>query len=199
MRTLICEGIGAFIVVESWPLFSWLVDGAFIKPLPNPCFARVMVFVPSAINPMTGSRWTFCCLWGRSPLDDYCFLLMDRTVPLGATSPDSFLFLACDLINALFLASSISVKKDGWSYQLKVKAFYTRWRLTDLRLWILALYLTASGVDSGPSQYQWMVSGFTNFAQVLSPGLVFEKIFSRKLNSSILTCGHRLTAEEMDG
>ena len=46
---------------------------------------------------------------------------------------------------------------------------------------------------------QWMVSRFNNFAQVLFSGLVFEKIFSRKLNSLILTCGRRLTTEEMDG
>ena len=80
----------------------------------------------------------------------------------------------------------------------KAKRQYCKIRLTKLHLWIIALYLTASGVGSVPSQYQWMVSRFTNFAQVLSSGLVFEKIFSRKLNSSILTCGRRLTAKEMD-
>ena len=43
-----------------------------------------------------------------------------------------------------------------------------------------------------------MVFGFTNLAQVLSSGLVFLQIFSRKLNSSRLTCGRRLPAEKDD-
>ena len=81
----------------------------------------------------------------------------------------------------------------------KSKSQLSKIRLTDLRLRILALYLTASSVGSGPSQYQWIVSGVTNFVQVLSAGLVLEKIFSRKLNSSRLTCGRRLTAKEEDG
>jgi len=80
----------------------------------------------------------------------------------------------------------------------KAKNHLRKIRLMDLRLRILALYLTASGVGSGLSQYQWIVSEFTNFGQVLSSGWVFEKIFSRKLNSSILTCGRRLTAREKD-
>ena len=81
----------------------------------------------------------------------------------------------------------------------KSKSHLSKIRLTDLRLRILALYLTASGIGSGPSQYQCIVSGVTNFAQVLSSGLVLVKIFSRKLNSSRLTCGCRLTAKEKDG
>ena len=71
--------------------------------------------------------------------------------------------------------------------------------MTDLRLRVLASYLRAVDVGSGPSQYQCMVLRLTSFAQVLSSGYVFEKIFSRKLNSLISTCGRRLTVEKKDG
>ena len=71
-------------------------------------------------------------------------------------------------------------------------------KMTDLRLRIFTSYLRAAGVGSSPSQYQCMVLRLTSFAQVLSSGLVFEKIFSRKPNSSTSTCGHRLT-EKKDG
>ena len=70
--------------------------------------------------------------------------------------------------------------------------------MTDSRLCILSSYAMASQVGSGPSQYQCIVFGFTNLAQVLSSGLVFLQIFSRKLNSSRLTCGPRLPAEKDD-
>ena len=70
--------------------------------------------------------------------------------------------------------------------------------MTDLRLRVLASYLRVAGVGSGPSHYQCMVLGLTSFAQVLSSGWVFEKIFSRKLNSSISTCGNRLIANKKD-
>ena len=69
---------------------------------------------------------------------------------------------------------------------------------TGLRLCTRSSYLIASWVGSGPSQYQCIVFGFTNLAQVLSSGVVFLQIFSRKLNSSRLTCGHRLPAEKDD-
>ena len=91
------------------------MDGAFIKPLPDPCFAGVTVFVPSTINPTTGSNGTLGFLSGRSPLDGY-FLFIDgilELVPLGAILLVSFFLAACDLINALLLASSISIKEDG--------------------------------------------------------------------------------------
>ena len=68
--------------------------------------------------------------------------------------------------------------------------------MTDLRLCILSSYARASRVGSGPSQYQCIVLGFTNLAQVLSSGLVFLQISSRKLNSSRLTCGRRLPTEK---
>ena len=80
----------------------------------------------------------------------------------------------------------------------KNKGRLNRIRTTDLRLRILALYLTIAGVGSGLSQYQWMVSSVTNFAQVLSSGLVLAKILSRNLNSSKLICGRRLIAKEED-
>ena len=69
---------------------------------------------------------------------------------------------------------------------------------TGLRLCTRSSYLIASWVGSGPSQYQCMVFGFTNLAQVLSSGVVFLQIFSRKLNSSRLTCGRLLPAEKDD-
>ena len=68
----------------------------------------------------------------------------------------------------------------------------------DLRLRTFASYLRAAGVSSGLSQYQYMVLRLTNFAQVLSSGLVFKKIFSKKPNSLTSTCGRRLT-EKNDG
>ena len=68
--------------------------------------------------------------------------------------------------------------------------------MTDLHLRIFALYLRAAGVGFGPSQYQCMVLRLTNFAQVLSLGWVFEKIFLRKPNSLTSTCGRRLTAKK---
>ena len=68
--------------------------------------------------------------------------------------------------------------------------------MTDSRLCILSLYAMASRVGFGPSQYQCIVFGFTNLAQVLSSGLVFLQISSRKLNSSRLTCGRRLPTEK---
>ena len=40
-----------------------------------------------------------------------------------------------------------------------------------------------------------MVLRFTNFAHVRSSGLVFEKILSKKLYSSISTCGRRRTVK----
>ena len=92
--------------------YSWLVDGAFIVPLPALCFTGVTVFAPSAISPTTGSKGTLGFLARRSPLGGY-FLFMDgllEPVPLGATSPVSFFFVAYDLISALLLASSISEK-----------------------------------------------------------------------------------------
>ena len=66
----------------------------------------------------------------------------------------------------------------------------------DLRLCTLSSYTMASRVGSGPSQYQCIVFGFTNLAQVISSGLVFRKILSRKPNSSTLTCGRRLPAKK---
>ena len=103
---------GEFVWRRRGEGFSWLVDGAFIKPLPDPCFIGVTVFVPLAINPTTGSRETFYCFWGRSDLDGG-FLFIDGAVPLGTTSPDSFLLATCAFIRALLLASSIFAKKDG--------------------------------------------------------------------------------------
>ena len=70
--------------------------------------------------------------------------------------------------------------------------------MTDSRLCILSSYAMASRVGSGPSQYQCIVFGFTNLAQVLSSGLVLLQISSRKLNSSRLTCGRRLPTEKDD-
>ena len=81
----------------------------------------------------------------------------------------------------------------------KNKNCSNKMRTTDLHLRILALYLTAVDVGSSSSQYQWMVSSVTNFAQILSSNLVLVKILSRKLNSSRSTCGCHLTAKEEDG
>ena len=69
-------------------------------------------------------------------------------------------------------------------------------KMTDLRLQIFAPYLRAAVVGSGSSQYQCMVLRLTIFAQVLSSGWVFEKIFLRKPNSLTSTCGCRLTAKK---
>ena len=91
-----------------------MLDGAFIKPLPAPCFIGVAV-LPSAISPTTGSKETLGFLARRSPLGAD-FLLIDgliATVAEEATSPDSFFLVACALINAFLLASSISVKLNG--------------------------------------------------------------------------------------
>ena len=96
---------------------SYVVDGAFIRPLPTPCFTWVTVFAPSAISPTMGSKGTLGFLAGRSPLGSY-FLFVDgllEPVPLTATSLVSFFFATCDLISALLLASSISIKMDGQS------------------------------------------------------------------------------------
>ena len=71
-------------------------------------------------------------------------------------------------------------------------------KMTDLRLRIFASYLRVASVGSSSSQYQCMVLRLTSFAQVLSSGLVFEKIFSRKPNSSTSTCGRRLTEKKDD-
>ena len=35
--------------------FSWVVDGPVIRPFPALCLAGVIVFLPSAFNPTTGS------------------------------------------------------------------------------------------------------------------------------------------------
>ena len=59
--------------------------------------------------------------------------------------------------------------------KMKIKTVRIRVKMTDLRLRIFSSYLTAAGVGSGPSQYQWMVLSVTNFAQVLSSGRVLEK------------------------
>ena len=83
--------------------------------------------------------------------------------------------------------------------KLKNEDRLNRMRTTDLRLQIFTLYLTATGVGSSLSQYQWMVLSVTNFSQVLSSGWILEKIFSRKLNSSRSTCGHHLTVKKKDG
>ena len=72
-------------------------------------------------------------------------------------------------------------------------------KVTNLRLRVLASYLRAVGVGFSSSQYQCMVLRLTNFAQVLSSGWVFEKIFLRKPNSSTSTYGRRLTAKKKDG
>ena len=68
-------------------------------------------------------------------------------------------------------------------------------RLTDLRWQVRSSYLIAAGVGSGPSQYQWTVLRLTSLAQVRSSGLDFAKIISRKLYSSISTCGRRCTVK----
>ena len=80
--------------------------------------------------------------------------------------------------------------------KMKIKTVRIRVKMTDLRLRIFSSYLTAAGVGSGPSQYQWMVLSVTNFAQVLSSGRVLEKKNSRKANSLISTWGRRLTAKK---
>ena len=80
--------------------------------------------------------------------------------------------------------------------KMKIKTVQIRIKTTDLRLRIFSSYLTAAGVGSGPSQYQWMVLSVINFAQVLSSGWVLEKKNSRKANSLISTWGCRLTAKE---
>ena len=80
--------------------------------------------------------------------------------------------------------------------KMEIKTVQIRIKTTDLRLRIFSSYLTVAGVGSGSSQYQWMVLSVTNFAQVLSPGWVLEKIFSRKANSLISTWGRCLTTKE---
>ena len=71
-------------------------------------------------------------------------------------------------------------------------------RTMDLRLWILASYLTAAGIGSGPSQYQWMVSSVTNFAQVLSSGGLVKNSL-KKVELLKINLWTRLTAKEEDG
>jgi len=80
--------------------------------------------------------------------------------------------------------------------KMKIKTIQIRVKTTDLRLRVFSSYLTAAGIGSDPSQYQWMVLSVTNFTQVLSSGRVLEKKFSRKANSLISTWGHRLTAKK---
>ena len=80
--------------------------------------------------------------------------------------------------------------------KMKIKTVQIRIKMTDLRLRIFSLYLTATGIGSGPLQYQWMVLSVTNFAQVLSSSWVLEKKISRKANSLISTGGRCLTAKE---
>ena len=140
------------------------------------------------------------------------FLLLKRTVPFGRLLPfyrqsHPFGNHLAGLLSPSSLCfnqrpplSVVHLCKEGWMKLLtsKAKSHLSEIRSTDLRLRIFALYLTASGVGLVPSQYQWIVLGFTNFAQVLSSGLVFWKIFLRKPNSSVLTCGHRLIAKEKD-
>ena len=48
--------------------------------------------------------------------------------------------------------------------KLKNDNLLNRMRTTDLRLRIFASYLTATGVGSSSSQYQWMVLSVTNFS-----------------------------------
>ena len=82
-----------------------------MRPLPTPCFTGVTVLL-LAISLATGSREALGFLAGRFPLGGG-FLFMDgllATVAVGAMSPDSFFFAACDLISALLLASSIFEK-----------------------------------------------------------------------------------------
>ena len=91
-----------------------MVDEAFMKPLPTPCFTGVIV-LPSAISPTTGSKETFGFLAQQSPLG-VGFLFIDRLlaiVAVEATSPDSFFLVAYDLIKALLLATSISENVNG--------------------------------------------------------------------------------------
>ena len=47
--------------------FSWVVDGPVIRPFPAPCLAGVIVFLPSASNPTTGSS-TVLGFLGRKTL-----------------------------------------------------------------------------------------------------------------------------------
>ena len=54
----------------------------------------------------------------------------------------------------------------------------------------------AARVGSGPPQYQWTVLMLTSLAQVRSSGLDLARIFSRKLNSSVLIWGRRQTKKE---
>ena len=94
--------------------FSWVVDRAFMRPLPALCFTGVIV-LPLAISPTTGSRETLGFLVGQSPLGGG-FLFMDgllATVAVRAMSLDSFFFAAYDLISALLLVLSIFEKVNG--------------------------------------------------------------------------------------
>ena len=67
--------------------------------------------------------------------------------------------------------------------------------MTDLRWCTRVSYLMASGVGSGPSQYQLRVFNITNLAHVLSSSLVLLKILSRKLHCLRVIYGHRQTAK----
>ena len=64
-----------------------------IRPLSAPCFEGVIVLVPSAIRPTTGSNETLGLLGARFPLAGG-LLLVDgllKPVPMGSTSASLFL------------------------------------------------------------------------------------------------------------
>ena len=81
-----------------------------MRPFPPPCLAGVIVLLPSAIRPMTGSVETLYFLGARYPLGSGLFAegLLDP-VPMAPSSV-SFLFAALFLMAVLLFASSISKK-----------------------------------------------------------------------------------------
>ena len=92
--------------------FSWVVDGPVIKPFPVLCLAGVIVFLPSASYPTTGSSSVLGFL-GIRPCFSGNFLFMDgldEPVTIGTWPPTSFFFAAFCFMTALLLAASISTQ-----------------------------------------------------------------------------------------